>query len=151
MRNIPRSIATAALLGLVACAQISGNPAQDALSSSGAFGTKVVLDATDAQFNLSQAVAVGALDATDPAPECVARANALLGIGGDPLPSFTPKVDGVLSFTSVAYIRVQQLKKMAGGVALPEPCYAVLGHMNIDALAAALRAAPGGGLLPAFR
>lgn len=143
-----RIAATALCLALAACnAPISKNPIQDITSQIA--GAQVQTDLADTQSNFAQAIQVGALSANDPAPVCVNQAVAALGLGA-PNPSFTPKVSGVFSFASVAYIRAQQIKALAGSGSLtvPPACLQILGQMQLDALAAAIKGLPGGGVLP---
>lgn len=140
--------ALALAVSLGACqAPISANPVADILAGS-PIAKQAATDAQDAQANLTQAVAVGALPANDPALACVTQANAALGIGAAPGPSFTPKVSGIESFASVAYIRAQQLKKSGAGMAIPDSCKIILENMHLDALAAGVKGLPGGGLIP---
>lgn len=146
----PLALNVAVMLG--GCtAPISGSITNDILSSasSGAIGQQVQSDLAATQYNLAQAVSVGALSANDPAPACVNQAVATLGLGATGK-SFTPQLAGVVSAASIAYIRAQQVKALAGSGTLqvPPACLQILGQMQLDALAAAIRAAPGGGLLP---
>ena len=148
-----RILAPITALGLLAgcTAPISNSLPNDILNqaASGAIGQQVQNDLTATQYNLNQAVAVGALSANDPAPTCVNQAVAVLGLGAQGK-SFTPQLAGVVSAASIAYIRAQQVKALAGSGTLqvPPACLQVLGQMQLDALAAAIKAAPGGGLLP---
>lgn len=149
IRHFMIAASVAVLAGCTA--PISKSLPQDVLSqaASGAIGSQVQTDIASTQYNFAQAVQVGALSANDPAPTCVNQAVAALGLGAAN-PSFTPKIDGVFSFASVAYIRAQQIKALAGSGSLqvPPACLQILGQMQLDALAAAFKAAPGGGLLP---
>lgn len=143
-----RLLAVTALLTLAGCnAPISKSPIQDIASQIA--GSQVQTDLADTQANFAQAIQVGALSPNDPAPACVSQAVAALGLGAAN-PSFVPKISGVLSFGSVAYIRAQQIKALAGSGTLqvPPACLQILGQIQLDALAAALKASPGGGLLP---
>jgi hypothetical protein len=148
-------------LGLGACvpapngqlqpAPISGNIVQDVNSIlTQQIRTQVVQDAKDAESNLTQAMTVGALPANDPALGCVQQANALLGVD-NPAPSFTPAISGLESFASAAYIRAQQVKSISGSLQLPPGCEAIIGRMNLDAIAQALKGLPDGSLIPTVR
>lgn len=102
----------------------------------------VVTDLKSASFNLDQAVAIGVLDANDPAPYCLhdvlKRAGIELAPGVQPPKSFTPKYDGIASAGAVAYIEAQKLKRLAGqGVQVDASCEALVGRIVIDGMKAA--------------
>ncbi|MDE2469770.1 MAG: hypothetical protein KGL35_13790 [Bradyrhizobium sp.] len=152
MKRIFVPIVCVSAVALAGCtAPISNSLPNDILSSaaSGAIGQQVQSDLAATQYNLVQAVAVGALSPNDPAPACVNQAVATLGLGAQGK-RFTPQLAGVVSAASIAYIRAQQVKALAGSgtLQIPPACLQILGQMQLDALAAAIKAAPGGGLLP---
>lgn len=137
-----------ALAGCSANIPISANPINDLSSQTGQVGSTVVQGLQDAAFNFDNAVAVGALDKTDPAPACVHGILQDIGqdvtvtlTGATPVPStvgsgasYTPKVSDLISAGSVAYIRAQQAKKLVGGSGLSVPvgCEAIVGKVVID-------------------
>lgn len=156
------------LLGVTAltgCSTISANPAQDlraeiaakpADSGAGLFGKVVMQGLLDATYNLDNAVTVGALDATDPAPKCFHGILGQLGIDPavptTPAPSFTPRRSDLISEGSILYIRARQAQKLAGqGVTVPSGCKELVAQFMLDAAAAGIKAQPGGGLLPLLR
>ena len=101
----------------------------------------VVTDLQDAAYNFDNAVLVGALPATDPAPKCIHGILQQAGIevpaGVSAAKSFTPKNGGAISAGSIAYIQAQQLKATLGqGVVVPQDCKALIGSVVIDGLTA---------------
>ena len=144
-------------LGTVGCGSISKDLGADisgATPSAARPGT-VTQGLLDAAYNLDQAVTVGALDATDPAPACVHGVLKDLGIDpanpSTPLPSFTPRVSDLISAGAVLYVRVQQAKRLQGGIVVPADCKALIGQFVMDAAAAGIKVFPGTGLLPVLR
>lgn len=110
----------------------------------------------DSAFNFDEAVRVGALDATDPAPGCVHGVLKDLGVeasaGTAPPAVFTPRVSDLLSAGSVLYIRVKQAERLAGtSVVVPTDCKALVGQLIIDVARQGLSVLPGAGLLPKLR
>ena len=139
---------------LVGCTAISANPIRDV--AKGPVGDVVVKGLQDAAFNLDSAVKVGALSADDPAPACLHAVLTKLGADpANPVPpgaSFAPRVSDLISAGSVAYIRLQQLKKAQGaGIAVPVPCEAIIGRLLIDTASGAASVLPGSRLLPGLR
>lgn len=149
---MPRLLLPAALALMLAGCQgpISGSLPSDFLAGSGQTGATIIGGLQDAAWNLDQAVAVGALDAADPAPGCLHAALADLGIGAN-LPSFKPKVSDLISAGSIAYIRAQQAKKLSGGVVVAQSCKAIIGEIVLDIGAAGKGLIPGGNLLPTLK
>lgn len=140
-------------------APISASPITNATTALGALGGGSASDLVttgilNAQYNLDNAVKVGALAATDPAPACVDQAVAIMGIGGTPAASFTPKISDAISAGSVGYIYFQQVKSLTGGsITLPQSCLAILGQMVLDVQKGVNQAAigaliPGAGIIP---
>lgn len=159
-------IAVAACLALGACADtnpgpISANPIQDTqahLSQVGAgqLGGVIQQGLLDAEFNLDQAIIVGALPKDDPADACLHGALTQIGIepkpdgtAGTPAPSFTPRESDLISRGSVLYIRAQQAKALAGGGGLTVPvgCEAIIGRIMLDAAKAGGSLLPGGSII----
>ncbi len=149
-------------LALVGCTTpISGTLTKDitavvAPAAPGHLGGVVIQGLTDAAYNLDQAVVVGALDKTDPAPACFHGMLAQLGVevpaGAVAPASFTPKVSDLISAGSVLYIRAAQLRRLrGGGIAVPTPCKELVAQFMLDAAAASTDLLPGGGLLPKLR
>lgn len=143
-RRLP--VVAALVLSLAACANqppISGNPIQDAFATvkgpavagAPAAPDLITQGIADAQSNFAQAVTLGVLSATDPAPGCLNSAATVLGVGSAAAPSFTPKVSDLISAGSVAYIRLQQLKTLTGGAGLKvsSACTQLVGQIVLDA------------------
>jgi len=157
------TLTAAACLALGACATqppISANPVQDVTQAAAANSLPLVgtvqQGLLDAEFNLDNAIVVGALPKTDPADACLHGALTQIGIEpqangtpATPLPSFTPKVSDLISAGSVLYIRAQQLKALqgAGGLTVPVPCEAIIGQFVLDAGKAGAGALPGGNII----
>lgn len=151
-RLIPLTIAAA----LAACAgstlpppPISANPVQNIQQAVAAtpIGQTVVQGLQDAEWNLDQAIVVGALPSDDPADACMHSALTQAGIEpgstAAPAPSFVPKVSDLISGGSVLYILAQQAKAVqGGGINVPVPCEALVGKFVLDAGALGLQAAP---------
>ena len=150
-----------AVLALGACTTqppISANPVQDITTGSpntplGQIGTTIGTDLQSAEFNLDQAILVGALPANDPADACLHGALTQIGLepGTPAAPSFAPKNDGLVSLGAIAYIRIQQLKKAQGGVTMPGSCKEIIGQFVLDGAAAGKGLSPGGNLLPTIQ
>ncbi len=142
-------------------APISGSLTKDitatvAPATPGHLGGVVIQGLTDAAFNLDEAVRVGALDKTDPAPACFHGMLTQLGVevpaGAVAPASFTPKVSDLISAGSILYIRAQQLKKLrGGGISVPSSCKELISTFMLDAAAASTDLLPGGGILPKLR
>lgn len=139
--------AALAALSVAGCAstpsQISGAPPGGGVTVT---SPTIVTDLQSAAYNLDNAVAVGALAATDPAPACMhdilVKAGVELPAGAVPAKSFTPKYDGVASAGTVAYILVQQAKQLqASGVQVDPSCEALVGRVVIDGMKATNKAA----------
>jgi hypothetical protein len=132
------SAMVALLAGCQTPPQISGNTLTNAVNAVNAAGGGQATDLVstgilNAQYNLNEAVTVGALSATDPAPGCINQAVAVMGIGGTAAASFTPKITDAISLGSVGYIYLQQVKSLTGGsISLPTNCLALLGQMVLD-------------------
>jgi uncharacterized protein YfiM (DUF2279 family) len=111
----------------------------------------VVQGLLDAQYNLENAVAVGALPAEDPALPCVKSVLADLGVGQGEVQRFTPRVSELLSAASVAYIRARQLERERDTpFKLSADCKAIVGQIMIDFAKVASKgvgALPGGDLV----
>lgn len=131
---------------LSATAPISANPVADTgVASSPAplspNGSTIGQDLTAAYTNLTQAVQVGALPATDTTAQCVGSVMTQAGV---PLPgstavaapSFIPVNDGPASLGAIAYIRAQQALAAAGQFTVPPPCLQVIGQFVVDGLKA---------------
>lgn len=141
-------VCAGALSGLAACTSpppISTNPVQSAVNLVAPGGADVVTQGiTNAQYNFNEAVKLGILPATDPAPQCLNSVAALMGIGGTAPPSFTPKVTDLISAGSVGYIYIQQLKTATGGTLTVSPgCEQLIGQIILDATRAGLKAGAG--------
>lgn len=139
-------IAVAAVAVLAGCTTpISNNLPQDISQALGTgANSPVITDFTDAQYNLTQAIAVGALPANDPGAACLNSVATMLNIGGTPAVSFVPKIGGtyVLSGASVLYIRYNQVAALAGGNLEPTAqCEQLMGKLQWDTLKAALQGA----------
>jgi hypothetical protein len=139
---------------LVGCTSISANPLQNLQNTQ--IGATVVTGIQNATWNIDQAVAVGALDPSDPAQACLHKIQTQFGI--DPnapaAPSFVPRRTDLISEGSIVYIEIQILKKLqAGGLAntVPPECKAIVGQIVLDAMSANIKAMPGGGLLPILK
>ena len=91
-------------------------------------GQLIVRDLKAASANLNQAVAVGALQADDPAPGCLKAAVNRFGDGQE---TFEPEIDGVLSLSTIAYIRARQIENRAP---VSEECKALLGGILLRRL-----------------
>ena len=149
-----KQFAIIGVLALAACANptpISSNVIKDVTSSVNSplapVGGTIIQGLQDASFNFDNAVVVGALTKDDPAPGCAHGILQDLGAdvtnttaGSTPVPmtgtsptSFTPKVSDLISFGSVAYIRLQQAKTLqGGGLTVPVSCEAIIGKVVID-------------------
>lgn len=159
------------LLALGACADknpgpISANPVQDvnahlAQVAPGAamVGGTIQQGLLDAEWNLDQAILVGALPKNDPADSCLHGALTQLGIEPNtdgtappPAPSFTPRESDLISRGSVLYIRAQQAKALAGGGGLTVPvgCEAIIGRIMLDAAKQGGNLVPGGSIINQF-
>jgi hypothetical protein len=135
-------------LDLGACAQnqtlpISNQPVASAAQAveqalPAPLQSTIATDLTDTQYNFTQAVAIGVLPASDPAKGCVdAVVTALTPPApapGAPANSFQPKVDGLASGASVAYILAQQAQaaKTSLSQSLPPQCVALIGKLVVD-------------------
>lgn len=153
MRNlIPLSLVAA----LAACTGssipppvISANPIQTVGSTvaSTSVGQTVTQGLQNAEWNLDQAIVVGALPSDDPADACLHSALTQMGIEPGtttpPAPSFTPKVTDLISGGSVLYILAQQAKAVqGGGITMPVSCEALVGKFVLDAGALGVQVAP---------
>jgi len=150
MRNIVLTLA--AVVALAGCTNpqpITNQPGSALLNTAEntPAGKVFIQDALDTGYNLNQAVTIGVLPATDLVVGCVNDELTKLGFDpatGAPLPgpavkSFVPKIGGVGSFASVAYIDIHQFQQ-AGGLSIPDPspaCLAVIGWIHFQALKAA--------------
>lgn len=135
---------------------ISANPIQDIVAMTPKLtGPLSISDGLkEAAFNLDNAVLVGALDATDPAPGCVHDAMRALGLDPlvKPLPSFVPETSTLMGEGSVAYIRAKQTQRLQGaGVNVSVNCKAFIGEIVLAAGRGAAKIQPGGGLLVPLR
>ena len=120
----------------------------------------------DADWNFRQAVAVGALSATDPMPGCSAAILTAFSITPlpdvptapgtpppapvtPPIPQFTPLIEqgDIFSPGSVAYIRAQQLKALVGAgaagltIIIPDKCKILWFNAMMDLTKLNLKAA----------
>ena len=91
-------------------------------------GKLIINDLKAASVNLNSAVRVGALPASDPAPDCLRNALDRFGEGQE---TFVPEVDGVVSLASIAYIRAKQLENRAP---VSTECKAMLGDILLRRL-----------------
>src|SRR5207247_999322 len=112
----------------------------------------LVRDLKAATENLDQAVAIGALPATDPAPKCfhdvLQRSGIELPPGASEPKSFVPKKDGLISDATILYIVARQAELSAGRVPIVSTsCRELIGQFVIDAAVALRRTLPGAGLL----
>lgn len=163
----PIVIGALALLCAACTTPISASLTQDVTGATGAQTAPLVQKVTaglqDASYNLDQAVVVGALAKTDPAPACAHAALQDLGIDPSVKPaavaaSFVPKIEplDVFSPGSVAYIRAQQIKALqASGALAPaisDACKVMMWNFVVDAIKSeakvgvATAAALGGGV-----
>lgn len=153
--KISSNIVTDAVQAQASTAPVSANATQATTSP------KIVTDLQSAEFNLDNAVTVGALSANDPAPACLHNALTQLGIEpgttASTPPSFQPKNDGFFSAAAILYIRAAQVKKLTGGnsIQVPVSCKALIGQIVMDAIAAGnkvggLSGLPGSGVLNAL-
>jgi hypothetical protein len=97
----------------------------------------IATDLQDAAWNADQAIAVGALDANDPASKCLhdilVKAGIEVAPGAAAPASFTPRNSGVASGGMIVYILAQQAKKIAAtGVPVSVECEALVGRVAID-------------------
>lgn len=91
-------------------------------------GKLIVNDLKAASMNLNSAVRVGALTADDPAPGCIQNALNRFGEGQE---TFEPELSGIISLSSVAYIRARQLENRAP---VSQECKALLGDILLRRL-----------------
>ncbi len=145
-------------LALTSCQTLSGNPAADITTTAAKtdLGKVVVQGLLDATYDLDQAVAVGALPKSDPAPGCFHAVLTQLGLDpANPAPagsSFTPKISDLISLGSVLYVRAQQLKgAQGGGIQVPADCKLLVAQFMLDAAAYGAKGLPGGGLAIPFK
>lgn len=160
-----RFLAALPLLALLAgCANpppISANPVQSAVNQVSAVAPgpvqTVETGLLNAEWNLDQAIAIGALPANDPADVCMHQALTQIGIepapagtATPPIKSFVPRETDLISTGAVIYIQIQQAKKIAGGgsITVPVSCKAVIGQFVLDAGALGIKLLPGGAILP---
>lgn len=140
-----KTLAALALAGavLAGCVQQSASLPADVIASLSLQvqqGKILITDLTSADWDAHQAITVGALDPSDPLPACLDAVEADVGVTGPTPPSYTPKLDGVISGGVQAYIRAQQLQKLSGGtINVPPSCDAVFGKVMRQALAAATK------------
>lgn len=149
-----KQFAIIGVLALAACTSptpISSNPIKDIATSPNnplaPAGATIIQGLQDASFNFDNAVVVGALGKDDPAPGCAhgilqdlgadvvnsTTGSVPVATGGTVSNSFAPKVSDLISFGSVAYIRLQQAKAAAGGgITVPVSCEAIIGKVVID-------------------
>lgn len=160
-----RYLAFAFFLGILGgCAQapISANPVQSSVQAlvPAQIQHTVETDLLSAEWNLDQAILIGALPKDDPADACLHSSLTLIGIEpspdgstAPPPPTFTPKNDGLVSLGAIAYVRLQQAKKLTGGgsIQVPQGCKTIIGQFVLDAGAAGVKAFPGAGILPTFQ
>lgn len=139
-------IVAAACLSLGACgspATISSNPTATVLANATAspLGGKIAQGLLDAEWNLDQAVSIGALPANDPADACLHTTLTQLGLEptaagatpATPPASFVPRSsDLVFAPASIAYIVAQQLKGVPKSITIAPGCYAIIGKMVVD-------------------
>lgn len=117
-------------------------------------GDRIAEDMTAAQFNLSEAMRVGALGPQDQALACLNNALEDLGVGKE-APSFVPKREGVISEGAIIYIRTQQLlKSRNNNIELPPACLALIGKLVMDASKVGVKVGkkllPGANLIPSI-
>jgi hypothetical protein len=151
-------LAIVALAGCANPAPISANPVQTAGNdinsllpgATGPIQTQLI----NAEWNLDQAIGVGALPATDPADACMHSTLKSIGIEpppagttATPVPSFVPRETGLIDTGAALYIQAQEAKQLAG-FTLPSTCYAIVGMFIVDAAKLGIKILPGGGLLP---
>lgn len=107
----------------------------------------IVTDLQSAAYNMDNAVAVGALQANDPAPACIhdvlVKAGIEIPAGAVAPKTFVPKNDGAASAGAIAYIIAQQAKQISKtGVSVDPSCEALLGRVVIDGVKAVNKAVP---------
>lgn len=133
MKAIFAILFAALLSGCGSLGVISNAPAGGLVTADSVVGK----DLKAATSNVDKAVAIGVLDVNDPAAYClhsILKDACLEGACATPPASFEPDVSGVVSAASVAYIRVQQLKKLRAQAKPVDPaCEAVVGRIVIDA------------------
>jgi hypothetical protein len=139
-----KRIIALAVVALLACACSGLQVSSDPTSSLVASNQKLVSDLQATAYNLDQAVAVGALPAGDPAQACVHDVLQKVGVeGGTPPKSFTPKLTGLASAGSVAYIFAQQAKALrAAGFQVDPACEQLVGRIVIDGAKTTAAASP---------
>ena len=156
MNRLLLALPLAMLAGCMNPAPISSNPAQTAINDIANVvpaSQKADLQSqmVNAEWNLDQAIAIGALPAGDPADACMHSVLTQLGIEpGTPASttptSFVPRTTGLLDSGAALYVQVQQAKQLAGGgITVPVGCQAVVGMFVIDAVKAGVKV--GGGAL----
>lgn len=141
MKKFFAGVTLSGMLALCCCSNpppISGSPITNVTNAIGAAGGSGATDLVttgilNAQYNLNEAVTVGALSATDPAPGCLNQAVGVMGLGATAGASFVPKVTDAISLASVGYIYLAQVKQLTGGsITVPTNCLAVIGQMVLD-------------------
>lgn len=113
---------------IVSVLVLSGCAVTDPIGAKLSPGALITSDLTATSRNLDQAVAVGALKPSDPAPQCLHDLLARTGAGQE---TFKPEISGLISLQSVAYIRAQQIKNRGE---LSTSCKAILGDIVVGRL-----------------
>lgn len=110
---------------LIVLLMLTGCAVTDPIGAKLSASALITSDLTATSRNLDQAVAVGALKPTDPAPQCLHDLLARTGAGQE---TFKPEISGLISLQSIAYIRAQQIKNRGE---LSASCKAVIGDIVI--------------------
>lgn len=130
------------MMTIAGCATtISGPGPNVGISKTSTFGEDLLATA----YNLDNAIAVGALPADDPAAACVHDVLIKAGLetpaGAEPVKSFEPKREGVVSEGAIIYIRAQNLKGLQGMEVSPR-CKELIGQVVVDGAAAGRKLSP---------
>lgn len=110
---------------LIVLIMLTGCAVTDPIGARLSPGALITSDLSATSRNLDQAVAVGALKPTDPAPQCLHDLLARTGAGQE---TFKPEISGLISLQSVAYIRAQQIKNRGD---LSASCKAIIGEIVV--------------------
>lgn len=110
---------------LIVLLMLTGCAVTDPIGAKLSPGTLITSDLAATSRNLDQAVKVGALSASDPAPACLHDLLARTGAGQE---TFKPEIAGLISLQSVAYIRAQQIKNREE---LSASCKAIVGDIIV--------------------
>lgn len=149
MKHLALVLAILALCGCQTPISNSTNPATRVASILPTpFQDVARADLIDNAYNLDQAQAIGIIAASSKVPACAHLVNQALGIepmpDAPPIQTFTPKVGGIVSAGSVAYIDALKLAAVQrNGITISQDCVEAWGELSLQGLGRLFSAAGG--------